>query len=290
MEAVVFADTPTKRVGDSLLTSLETWDGPVTLLCSQQDVADSFQANRDKPFTRCVVNSRWAPSPLPPMTASVESNILSVLTWQQEQQTRKMLAFQSVADTPQADLQLFLLASRGIVNATPQDVLQRFHNTKTIIVLTAQQTPAFLIVPQCLGAWFFAEWIRRHTQASQEMLDSLLDTPLTLDAYHKEISTSHSVATFQWLAQHFSDRVVLQDVDLLPGEFAASALARAPQTPFVAATEIPVNDVTGTGTAWLFFALVAVVVVLGIGIAVGGVRASRAPSALEARWNRIGKL
>jgi hypothetical protein len=307
MEVLVFADAPFKPVGDSLVSSLETWDGPVTLLTSRDDVAASFQAMRTKPFTRAFVNSRWAPLPLPPMTASVESNILSVLGWQHEQQAQKMLAFQSVADDPQGHTFVVLLSSRGLVNTTAFQVSQHFHKESRAVVLTSEQTPSLIVVPAADAPWFFAEWIQRHTQASQELLDALLDQPLTLDAYHKELSSSHALATFQWLALRFPDRVAVQPVDLMPGEFSASVLSRVVNpvqfsasnlsrvvspvqfsASTLASTSVPVNDVTGNATAWVFFALVAVALVLGLGVIVGGVRAARAtPSPLESRWKHL---
>jgi len=300
MEVLVFADAPFKPVGDSLLSSLESWDGPVTLLTSKDDVASAFEAMRTKPFTRVVVNSRWAPLALPLMTASVESNIVSVLAWQHEQQTQKMLAFQSVAEDPQGHTFLVLLASRGLVNTTAFQVSQHFHNESRAIVLTSEQTPAMIVLPAAQAPWFFEQWLTRHAQASQEMVDALLDQPLTLDLYHKELSATHALATFQWLALRFPDKVAVQSVDLLPGEFSASVLSRvvSPE-PFsavlsragpvgLASTSVPVNDVTGNATAWVFFALVAVALVLGLGVLFGGVRAARAtPSPLETRWQHL---
>jgi len=289
MEVVVFADTPTKALGDSLLATLERWEGPVTVLCPHEAIADSFRTNRTKPFTRCVVNERWTSTPLPPMTASVESNILSVLTWQHEQQARKMLAFQSVAAAPQSSIQLFLLASRGLVNTEATQVFQRFQRQSSVVLLTANQSPAMLIVPEQHGSWLFEAWMQRNTQASQEMLDALLDQPLTLDAFHKDVASAHSLATFQWLARTFPNRLEIVDANLGPGEFAASALASVSAP--LAAVDISVNDVTGNGTAWVFFALVAAAIVLGIGVAVGGIRAAKqTPSALETRWQYLSKL
>jgi hypothetical protein len=234
------------------------------------------------------------------MTASVESNIVSVLAWQHEQQTQKMLAFQSVAEDPQGHTFLVLLASRGLVNTTAFQVSQHFHTESRAIVLTSEQTPAMIVLPAAQAPWFFEQWLTRHAQASQEMVDALLDQPLTLDLYHKELSATHALATFQWLALRFPDKVAVQSVDLLPGEFSASVLSRvvSPE-PFsavlsragpvgLASTSVPVNDVTGNATAWVFFALVAVALVLGLGVLFGGVRAARAtPSPLETRWKHL---
>ena len=278
MECVAFADSATKAVGDSLLSTLLDWTGPVTVLSASQDVANSFCTQRSRPFTRCAARAAWAPEPLPPMTASVESNILSVLSWQVQNQARKMHAFATV--DLQADAAVFLM-TRGLVNVSASDL----RSSGRVTVVVANGAPAALIVPRALKDWFFAAWLKRHTQASQEMLDALLDAPLTLDAFHKDLAPAHALGTFQWLAAEHPDRLEMQDAELRPTEFAASALAAVSRT---LASTVPVNDVTGSGTAWLFFALVAVAVVLGIGVVVGGVRGARAaPSALELRWRSV---
>jgi hypothetical protein len=186
-------------------------------------------------------------------------------------------------------MQLYLLASRGLVNTEATHVFQRFQRQSSVVLLTANEAPAMLIVPEQHGLWFFQAWMQRHTQASQEMLDALLDQPLTLDAFHKDVASAHSLATFQWLSREFSDRVEIVEASLGPGEFAASALAS--RSAPLAAIDIPVNDVTGNGTAWVFFALVSAAIVLGIGVAVGGIRATKqGPSALEARWQHLAAL
>ena len=269
MEVVVFADTPTKPVGPSLLGTLVEWEGPATILTSSVATADDFCAQRTKPFTRCLQNTRWVPMPLPPMTLSVESNILSVLAWQHESLTQKMQAFQEAARNPQSSRgMLFLIATRGLRDANVSAASEWFQGHDKVVVLTAKGLAAMVYVPENQSTWFFDAWLHRQTQASQEMLDALLDQPLTMEGFQAELGPSHMLSTFQWMVAQFPDAVMIHDVDLQPAEFASSAMNRL-VSQLQAANPIPVNDVTGTGAAWVFFALVTVVVVLGFGMAFG---------------------
>lgn len=265
MEVVVFADTPTKPVGPSLLGTMIEWDGPVTLLAANAASADDFCAQRTKPFTRCLHDARWTAAPLPPMTPSVEGNILSVIGWQHELLAQKMQAFQKAARSPQSKHgMLFLLASRGMRTSNVSSASQWFEDQDKVVILTAKGAASMLYVPTKHCDWFFDAWLLRQTQASQEMMDALLDQPLTMEGFQSELGPSHMLATFQFMASQTPDAVTIQNVDLQPAEFASSSVQR-----LLESTPIPANDVTGTGIAWVFFALVTVVVVLGIGMAVG---------------------
>jgi hypothetical protein len=174
MEVVVFADTPTKAIGPSMLNTLVEWEGPATILTSNVDTANEFCTQRTKPFTRCLHNTRWVPLPLPPMTMSVESNILSVLAWQHESLAQKMQAFQEAARTPQSQHgMLCLISTRGLRNANVSAASEWFHTQNKVVVLAAKGLAAMVYVPECKCAWFFDAWLHRQTQASQELMDAI---------------------------------------------------------------------------------------------------------------------
>jgi hypothetical protein len=163
--------------------------------------------------------------------------------------------------------------------------LEWFKGHEKVVVLTAKGQPAMVYVPTAQAEWFFDAWLHRQTQASQEMMDALLEQPLTMEGFQAEVGSSHMLSAFEWLSARNPSDVMLHNVDLQPAEFASSAVNRL-VSQLQAVNPIPVNDVTGAGTAWVFFALVAVVVFLGLGMALG--HWGRRPTVKPSRWSFLG--
>lgn len=280
MEVVVFADTPLKPVAQGMLDTLVHWDGPLTVLTSSSETADTFRAQRTKPFTRVLQRRQWSPDPLPPMTLSVEHNLLSVLEWKSDWLIKKMKAFQEVAHTPQSQSMLFLLSTHGIRSADFVSVSKKLHQSSKCVVLTGSDAPVFVFCPADKATWFFETCLQHQAQSSQDLFDALSDAPLTRDVLQ---TTNVSLSTFQGMASETPEWVEVHDVKLAPSEFGASAVSR-----FASAyNPIPVNATGGTGTAWLFFGLVAVSAVFGVGMTVGRWRVNSSSSPAS-RWSSWG--